>query len=170
MVILSYLVNYALEGDDLAGRIISVKKKGSKDLIGVLVFLDRDQVLKLEDISSVVGSLDIAVGMAIDSMHEKIFGEGELGGVRMQIDEAYIGEIVSRIGEKIVDMISSMAPSGVVAQKHVAGERTIDMPEEIEVSESTEPEPDLDEALESIAVVEIDEEVLKAKEEETESE
>jgi len=145
-----------LSGEDIASRIVSVKKKGSRELIGVLVFIDKDKLLKLEDIISIVGSLDVAVERAIDEMHYRIFGE-EYEPVGRGVSEEYIGEVLNRLEERIASVISSVV-SSVKPKGNI--EIGVTLPGEVEEIREETPPPDLDEALEEVAVVALDEELL----------
>ena len=148
---------------DVSSRVISVKKKGGKDVIGILVFLDPDTIAKLEDIASVVGSIDGAVDKAIRVIHSNIFGEEtpEFGGA--PIDDRYIDRIVDKIGSKLTQLISSAtirSPQPVRVDNY---DRELEIPELSEVeSAAQEEEPSLEDVIEDIAVVEVDTSLIES--------
>jgi len=129
--------------------------------------MDKDTLLKLEDVSSIVGSPDLAICKAINEMHAKIFGETPPHAKITRLDEDYIGGILDRIEEKITEMLTSFISSGGIKSQTQRREEP-KLPEPVVVEERPEPEPDLDDIIESIAVVEFDKEVLERKNQEEE--
>ena len=148
---------------DVSSRVISVKKKGGKDVIGILVFLDPDTIAKLEDIASVVGSIDGAVDKAIRVIHSNIFGEEtpELG--EASFDDRYIDRIVDKIESKITQLISSVTIRSAQPLRAKNYDRELEIPELSEVEGGAQgEEPALEDVIEDIAVVEFDSSLIES--------
>ncbi len=147
--------------EDISKRIVSVKKRGSKDLIGVLIYLDKDVLVKLEDIACVFGSVDRAVSDAIESMHSTLFGEEEKikPGIS-KVDEEYVKQIVDRIETRISRLLASMAAALPPVYKPIEVEEVSIITSDEGGEDVEEAVPDIDEVLEDIAIVEMDESLI----------
>ncbi len=145
--------------EDISERVITAKKKGNRELIGLLIFLDKDTFLKLEDISYMLGSIDAAVNRAISDLHSKMF-LSENQDVKVGEEKIDIDSIVGRIEEKLAEIIARIPAENVV---QVGKEKQVlsDMPELVKIEE--EEEPELEDVLEEVAVVEIDESLIGEK-------
>jgi len=153
--------------DSVSSRVISAKKKGSKNLAGIVVFLDPETLLMLEDIASVVGSVDEAVARAIRREHAQIFGgefSGDISASQMDLDE-----LVRRLEEKLVGLVSNIPVHSSATSRNIE----MDMPplQAAEGSEEAEGEElALEDVLESVMVVEVDDSEVKGREDRADDE
>ena len=140
--------------ESISSRVIGAKKKGSKNLAGIVVFLDSETLLMLEDIASVTGSIDEAVARAIRREHAQIFG-GEYSEVE-SISKGDLEEIVRRLEERLASLMSRSPPAGPPAVSR--RDLDLDMPplQAEESGEEEEEELALEDVLESVMVVEVD--------------
>lgn len=127
----------------------------------MLVFLDKDTFLKLEDVSQVLGSIDTAISKAINILHDKIFLSEDHLDARISEEKVDVDLIVSRIEERLVEIIRRMPLESTIRPREEVNE-ILEIPEFVEIEGGNgEEEPELEDVLEEVAVVELDESLLE---------
>ena len=116
--------------------------------------MDRETLLRLEDISYLAGSIDDAVCVAIREYHSKIFEGPEGEAYRTSIEEA-----IDALREKISELVATMSMRSTPSRPP-----EVELPSNLEIVAPEEPK-DLDEIIEDIAVVEYDDSLMGEVEE-----
>ncbi|MCR8432840.1 MAG: hypothetical protein QXH55_00625 [Candidatus Korarchaeota archaeon] len=144
---------------DLSARILGTKKKGQKNFVGIVVYLDLETFLMLEDIADVVGSIDEAITKAIQREHAQLFG-GE--SLKEQSPQINVNELIQAIEQKLTGLLTMSPASASVEPKKIE----LEMPpvQVTKAAESYEEPLPLESVLDSIIVAEIDSSELKKKE------